>query len=285
MSPKTRSQNAALDVKKFKAECASAKGSPNVLNAVYNKWTVGRVKYLNGLDKNEQQISKVLRLCPDLKDHAELLLHDYCHRVECVTGKEPESIAQKFRRYVPLIFEQAHSSNTSFLEPKLLDSDPSGSDEYKQLVALKILPQLLGRLNPLRAGWKQPISKYALVVEKPKSVSTSHFVRRIREAKRFGPNKFCQWKHSRRGPLIVVTTSSRKIVEMELLVGSKLLKIQGDPADALELFFAAHYTFGIQFDRAIREAVPFLKRMAGLNKSSRLRFGYKNLIDALEEAK
>jgi hypothetical protein len=72
---------------------------------------------------------------------------------------------------------------------------------------------------------------------------------------------------------------------MELLVGNKLLKINGDPADALELFFAAHYAFDIEFDRAIREAVPFLKRMAGLNKHSRLRFGYKNLFDTLEEAK
>lgn len=116
-------------------------------------------------------------------------------------------------------------------------------------------------------------------------MSTRHFVRRLREANRFGPNKFSQWKHARRGPLIVVTTSSRSIVEMELLVGRRLFRINGDPADALELFFAAHYTFGIEFDRAIREAVPFLKQMAGLNKHSRLRFGYKHLFDTLEEAK
>jgi hypothetical protein len=83
----------------------------------------------------------------------------------------------------------------------------------------------------------------------------------------------------RRIPLIVVM-KKKPSLDLRLLIENQLLKINGDVADALELFFAAHWTFKLKFDRSIKELVAFLGRISGINKYS----SYKNLYDIVEKA-
>jgi hypothetical protein len=69
-----------------------------------------------------------------------------------LNGIRVKSISERFRRYAPLILEQANKS-LNLKWPK--------SAEQKQLLALKLLPELLALNSPSK---KKPIS---LVMEKP----------------------------------------------------------------------------------------------------------------------
>lgn len=85
----------------------------------------------------------------------------------------------------------------------------------------------------------------------------------------------------RRAPLIVVIKKKPKL-DLRLLVDNQLLKINGDPADALELFFAAHWTFNLKFDRTMKELMQFLSRMCGISNHSILKSKHNNLYDIFE---